>query len=57
MFSTRPIATNDVRIKLNHLMEYRLSADSFLLSRYLLNSRTFKTINTIAAVKNRTWKN
>lgn len=32
------------------------SSGCFFLSVYLLKSRTFKTINTIAATRNKTWK-
>jgi hypothetical protein len=51
------MATSEVRIKLNHLMGWGLALPSLRPSCHLLNSITFKTINTMAAEKNNTWKN
>ena len=53
----QPNATSEVRIKLNHLIEYGFVLPSFLLSCHLLNSNTFNTVRTTAAIKNKTWKN
>lgn len=57
MFSTHPMATREVRIKLNHLIGWGLVLPSFLPSCHLLNSITFSTIKITDAVKNNTWKN
>jgi hypothetical protein len=57
MFNAQPIATNEVRIKLNHLMGWGFVLPSFLPSSHFLNSSTLITIRITEAIKKSTWKN